>query len=302
VSGGIGLALWLNSFVLAGAPAAVRTYVVIVGVNDSLDEGVAPLHFADDDAAKYHRFFEGVADRSFLLTTFDAESRAAYPDLVDRAKAPTRAELDRTLDELGLLTAEDSAKSRRTVVYFIYVGHGGRQRDGQGYVTLADGRLFRSDLTRLLLDRPTSPTWSKPDLLHVIIDACAAYYMVKTGSGELVAMPEGYEAFLNALFAPLAPERYPFAGFLLATFGGEKTHEWAKVHGGVFSQLLLEGLSGAADADDDHVVTYAEIGAYLSSHSETLGDSRARLHVTVMPPPALTHAPLFTLDHGQPRQ
>src|SRR5207245_10714597 len=115
-----------------------------------------------------------------------------------------RAGLEQAIDEVGALVAEDKANDRRSVMYFIYVGHGARQPDGQGYVTLADARLSRGDLNQLLLDRPSTLTWSRPDLLHVIIDACAAYYMVKTGGADLVAVPEEYDGYFDSLFAPRA--------------------------------------------------------------------------------------------------
>jgi hypothetical protein len=237
-----------------------------------------------------------------LLTAFDAETRATYPDLIDLATPPDRANVGRALDELGALAADDKAKGRRSVMYFIYIGHGARRPDGQGYVTLADTQLTRNDLSRLLLDRPNTSTWSKPDSLHVIVDACAAYFLVKTGGRDLIPMPDEYQGQFDALFDSQSPTRYPFAGFLLATSGDVQVHEWDGYRAGVFSHLVRAGLSGNADTDGDGIVSYAEMREYLAARSEEIADPRARLHVAVMPPPGSARAPLFTLDRGEPRR
>ncbi len=302
----------LAALAVAGAPASSsaqgalskqRTYAIVVGVNTSMDDGVAPLRYADDDAAKYARLFSSFADRIYLLTVFDADSRATYADLLPMARVPDRAGLVRAIDEVGALAARDRQQGLSPVVYFVYTGHGARAKDsGEGYVNLTDARLTRSDLRQLLLERPNSPTWSRPDLLHVFIDACSAYYLVRDRGADLVAMPEGYEEHLATLFAPKGSDRFPWAGFVLATTGDAKVHEWEAYRGGVFSHLIRSGLTGAADIDLDGRVTYAELGAFVAAASGEIRDPRARINVTVIPPPANALAPLTEREWFRPRQ
>ncbi|MFN7135655.1 MAG: hypothetical protein ACK4N5_26520, partial [Myxococcales bacterium] len=65
----------------ASAAAETRSYALVVGVNTSNDAGVPALKYADDDAAKYARLFDGFTEQTTLLTVFDPESRGAYPEL-----------------------------------------------------------------------------------------------------------------------------------------------------------------------------------------------------------------------------
>jgi hypothetical protein len=302
---------WVVAAVLLTAsvcPAAAspisreRVYAIVVGVNTSMDDGVAALRYADDDAAKYARLFQSFADRIFLLTVFDADSRSTYADLSPMARVPDRAGLTRVIDEVGALAARDRAAGFSPVVYFVYTGHGARAKDGEGYVNLTDARLTRSDLRKLLLERESSATWARPDFLHVFIDACSAYYLVRDRGADLVAMPEGYEEHLATSFAPRGSDRFPWVGYVLATTGDAKVHEWEAYRGGVFSHLIRSGLTGAADIDLDGKVTYAELGAFVAAASGEIRDPRARINVTVIPPPANALAPLSERERFRPRQ
>lgn len=279
-----------------------RVYAVIVGVNGSQDEGVAPLKFADDDAAKYARLFEAVADRIWLLTVLDVDSRTPYADLVRVARIPDQVGLWRTIDEVGYQVAQDRSRGQTTAVYFVYTGHGARAKDGQGYVNLTDARLTRNEFHKLLLEREHSGLWARPDVLHVFIDACSAYFLVSDRGADLTASSEGYEQHLSALFAPRGSDRFPYAGFMLATTGDAKVHEWEAYRGGVFSHLIRSGLTGAADVDLDGAVTYAELGAFVAAASGEIRDPRARINVTVIAPPASPDATLVARDRFKPRQ
>lgn len=285
------------------AEAAVKSYALVVGVNTSVDAGVARLHFADDDAAKYARLFDRAADQTTLLAVFDAESRLVYQDLAARARVPERLELERAVAALRAAAARDHAEGHEVVVYFAYVGHGARAADGEGYVNLSDGRLTRRDLHRLLIEQPADPA-ARFDTLHVIVDACSAYFVVHDRGAGLSRADEDYSGHMGELFGSSGAqaERTPHVGFLLATTGDVKVHEWSAYRGGVFSHLVRSGLSGAADVDLDGRVTYAELGAFIAAASGTIKDPRARVDVTVTPPPARTAAPLTDRNRFRPRQ
>ncbi|MGC4117443.1 MAG: caspase family protein [Myxococcales bacterium] len=295
----------LTLLVAVPAQAAVRTYALVIGVNTSVDPGVASLKFADDDAAKYARLFDRIADSTTLLTVFDADSRFVYKDLAERALVPDRATLSKALTDLRVAAVKEHAAGNQIVVYFAYVGHGARDKSGEGYVNLTDQKFLRSDLRKLVIEQPANPA-ARFDTLHVIVDACSAYFVVHdrggTGPG-LTPATEDYSARMGELFgAGTAPEKTPTVGFLLATTGDVKVHEWSAWRGGVFSHLVRSGLSGAADVDLDGKVTYPELGAFIAAASGNIRDPRARVDVTVSPPPAKSDAALSDRNKFQPRQ
>ncbi|HEY3444713.1 MAG TPA: caspase family protein [Myxococcales bacterium] len=286
------------------ARAAVKTYALVIGVNTSVDPGVASLKYADDDAAKYARLFDRIADSTTLLTVFDADSRLVYKDLADRALVPDRATLNKALTDLRVAAVKEHAAGNQIVVYFAYVGHGARDKSGEGYVNLTDQKFLRTDLRKLVVDQPNNPA-ARFDTLHVIVDACSAYFVVhdRGGGPGLTPATEDYSARMGELFgAGTSPEKTPTVGFLLATTGDVKVHEWSAWRGGVFSHLVRSGLSGAADVDLDGKVTYAELGAFIAAASGNIRDPRARVDVTVSPPPAKADAPLSDRNRFQPRQ
>lgn len=293
----------LSALAATDARAAVKTYALVVGVNTSVDPGVAGLKFADDDAAKYVRLFDRIADSTTLLTVFDADSRLVYKDLAERALVPDRATLNKALTELRVAAVQEHAAGNQIVVYFAYVGHGARDKGGEGYVNLTDQKLLRTDLHKLVIDQPANPA-ARFDTLHVIVDACSAYFVVHDRGGPgLTPAAEDYSARMGELFgAGTSPEKTPNVGFLLATTGDVKVHEWSAWRGGVFSHLVRSGLSGAADVDLDGRVTYPELGAFIAAASGNIRDPRARVDVTVSPPPARTDASLSDRDRFQPRQ
>ena len=220
-------------FAAPDAQAAVKSYALVVGVNSSVDDGVASLHYADDDAAKFARLFDRLTDQTILLTVFDEDSRLLYQDLAARARAPQRAQLERAINELREAAVREHAAGNQVVVYFAYVGHGARTKEGEGYVNLADGRLTRTDLHRLLIDPPAKPA-AAFDTLHVIVDACSAYFVVHERGAGVSKADGDFSGRMGELFGSTAsPEKSPQVGYLLATTGDAKVHEWSAYRGGV---------------------------------------------------------------------
>ncbi|MGI5862977.1 MAG: hypothetical protein ACOX6T_13075 [Myxococcales bacterium] len=293
------LALLLSA---SPARAETRTLAVVLGVNTSVDPGVATLKYADDDAAKYVRLFDRLAGETTLLTVFDAESRLVYDDLARRARIPDKHQLKRAIADLRAKVRAVHEAGEQAEVYFVYIGHGARERDGEGYVNLVGEKLTRTELHRLVLSPPEDPL-ERPDAMHVIIDACSAYFVVHDRGAGLTPAEEDYSGRMGELFgAASATESYPHVGFVLATSGDVKVHEWSAYRGGVFSHLVRSGLSGAADIDLDGRVTYPELGAFIAAASGAVKDPRARLEVTVTPPPARAEAALSDRNDFRPRQ
>ena len=73
-------------------------------------------------------------------------------------------------------------------------------------------------------------------------------------------------------------------GYLLSTSVTGETHEWAGFEAGVFSHEVRSGLYGAADADNDGVVTYAEIAAFVTRANASIVNDRFRPQIIARAP------------------
>src|ERR1041384_4480010 len=128
---------------LAVAVAApVHRHVVVVGVNTSVDPTIAPLSYADDDAARDAETFAGSGSLR-VLSVLDAETQRVFPDVAATAHAPTRAEFDAAIS--GAF-ADIKADTSEADFVLVVVGHGGVDDGGEGYVSLLDAKLTRTSL------------------------------------------------------------------------------------------------------------------------------------------------------------
>lgn len=278
----------------AGAvDAPVRPFraAVIVGVNAPFDETQSKLRYADDDAARYAELLGPAADHLELLTVLDAESQGLFPAAAARARIPTVAGLDAALERARAAARAARRDGRRAELYFVYVGHG-RVRGGEGEVRLLRGALDRSGLTDRVLRDETF------DRKHLMVDACSAYLLVNArGEGDADDVDVAFERFL----AGQTLDAFPDVGAVLATSGAGPTHEWSRYQGGVFSHELRSALAGAADADGDARVDYAEVEAFLAAANVEVPVLKGRPAVFVHPPRVERAAALGVLDAGLPR-
>lgn len=271
-----------------GGPRA-RAHVVIVAHNASADGSLAPLRYADDDGARYAELFGLMSPNVALLSVMDVETQRLHPSLAGVARAPTRAELGRTLDRTFGAIEADNAAGHRTALYFVYVGHGSVGDDGEGAVHLADGHFTRADLYHQILAR------SPATVNHLVIDACNAYLMVARRGGD-AAMEDALQSFLRKE----GLDRYPNTGVLLSTSMAKEVHEWSRFSAGIFSHELRSALAGAADVDGDRKVTYAEARAFIAAANARVDNPAARLDVFARAPAIHLDEPL--LDRGALRE
>lgn len=130
---------------------------------------------------------------------------------------------------------------------------------------------------------------------RVIIDACQSYYVAfGRGSGARRTPYEG--RFLPRTI----PAEREDTGFLLSTSSDRDSREWARFQAGVFSYELRSGLRGAADADVDGQITYAELAAYLDSVNAEVENPRHRPDHTVRAPGRDTELAAPILDWQRP--
>ena len=279
------------------APPPAR-FVVVLGYNGAAGDERPQLRYADDDAARFFlQTFPG-AERAWLLTTFDTESARAFGALAEQATAPTSQQLARVLGEASWLIRKARQQGRGTELVFYFAGHGDVSPGGEGYVVLADGGFTRSDLDAQVVQA------SPADVNHVLLDACASYFMVSRGDGATSERVPLTPDLLDVLKSPAGPAtRDPGAwsrtGVLVSTSSAAEVHESAEVGGGVFSYLLRSALAGGADSNGDGVVEYSEAAAFVAAAGAALDDPRARLRIHARAPVQRPHTALVDLrDSG----
>ena len=271
------------ALMLASASSKPEVHALIVANNSSLRPELESLQFADDDGARYFELLGLIADRVTLLSVLDASTQSLHPEAAAVARAPSRAELDAALGATFSALERARAAGRRTIFYFVYVGHGSLDDRGEGVVHLADGYFSRGDLYRRVLKR------SPATVNHVIVDACNAYLLVAQRGEDSSALDRALTQFLDEE----SLVSYPNTGFLLATSKAANVHEWSQFSAGIFSHEVRSALIGAADVGGDGSVTYAEVQAFVSAANAAVKHPSARLEVFGQPPRVHRREPLF---------
>jgi hypothetical protein len=260
---GLFFVLFVPGRARAGEDASRATFALIIGSNQSVDANLAPLRYADDDAARYLDLFRLLGARTYLLTRLDENTRALHPQAAAEAQDPRKANYDAAVQQLIADVTQASQRGVETLVYFVYAGHGNVQ-NGTGYVTLEDLRISGSDLARLFERVPATR-------IHVIADACGSYFLAygRGPGGERRPLSEGFS---------LGPALLSDAriGLLLSTSSARESHEWEAFQAGVFSHEVRSGLYGAADADGDGQVSYREIASFVARANAKVPNERFR--------------------------
>lgn len=271
----------------ADATTGRATFALVIGANRSVDTELAPLKYADDDAARYLDLFRLLGARTYLLARLDDNTRRIHPQAAAEALEPRKASLDAAVAQLTADVAQAASRNVETVVYFVYAGHG-NVRNGQGYITLEDARLGGADLAAIFAKLQTKR-------IHVIVDACASYFLAY-GRG-----PGGQRRAVAGFSASHELTGDPRVGLLLSTSSARESHEWEAFQAGVFSHEVRSGLYGAADADGDGVVSYREIAAFVARANASVPNERYRPDVHTRVPPDGDDA-LFDLKKARKRR
>jgi hypothetical protein len=246
---------------LTGEPA---TLAIVVGNNRSSKPGRPPLHYADDDAAKYFHLFSALTGEgdTLLLTELDRDTARLFPELLGRSRPPTGVELRAAGEALGRRAAALQAAGRPVRLYFVFAGHGDVEA-GQGFIELTDGPFTADDLQELLQGVAATET-------HVILDSCNAYFVVnprKPGGQRFVTPQDAAERLAR---------RLPDVGVFLSTSAQAETFEWSELQAGIFSHAVRSGLLGAADANGDGLVSYQELAGFVETAAAGIRNPRYR--------------------------
>jgi hypothetical protein len=264
---GAGALLW--SAVAAPQPGAVARFAIVLANNTAPD--VATLQYADDDALAVHRLLLDAGIDSRLLVSVDRATRQAHPSLASDTPATAHNLLAQsTAVRAALLRAQQAGA--RTEFYFFFSGHGDVDA-GEGYIRLEDQRFSRGDLHQLLRSLGA-------DRNHVIVDACSSWFMVSSKN----AQGDRREPFDPALLARQVPLELGNTGFILSSAADRESHEWSRLGAGILSHEVKSGLRGAADANLDGQVSYAELAAFLQAANASITQPRLRPEPFVAPP------------------
>jgi hypothetical protein len=282
----------------ASSPAAAKTrvYAMVIAQNRSLDPGVKPLRYADDDGVKDWELLSLYADKSSLFVLLDDDTARMHPDASEMAEVPRKQAIFDRLAQYNQMMAADAARGDDPELFFVYAGHGDVDASGQGYVNLFDGKLTRGELFHDVV----AP--SKARFVHVIIDACKSYFMVNSRGGkrnwvddQVPAEEDRSDQQIKAFLAAEELANYPRAGVIVATSGDQDTHEWARYQSGILSHELRSALSGAADVNGDGRVEYSELRAFLAAANARVRNPEARIEAFARPPALDRHHALVDL-------
>jgi hypothetical protein len=252
----------------AEAPSA--RFALIIGVNRSGKRDLAPLRYADDDAARYHDLFRLLGASTHILARMDANTKRLHPQATAEAVPPRRAELERTVRRIAAEIQRAKRKGIRTTLYFVYAGHGDLEGE-EAAILLEDQRLNAARLAALF-ERIGANS------VHLLVDACHSGLLAQSRG------PGGKRRPLRG-FSQAGPlVKNPRIGMLLSTSSGRESHEWEAFQAGVFSHEVRSGLYGAADANHDGRVSYREIAAFVDRANAAIPNERFRPDVYARPP------------------
>jgi hypothetical protein len=275
----------------ATAAEETRTFALVVTNNRSSSLSMPDLQYADDDGARYYRLFRSVADADnvVLLTTFDRASAAAYPELLDVAKAPTKTAVESAARRIAAAVQSARKAGARTTFYFVYAGHGDVEQ-GRGTIDLEDGRVDGQFLERAIIE--TIPA----DTKHVLLDSCDSFFVLnpRKPGGRRWATPKDMALGFS--------KRHPEVGLFLSTNSDAEVFEWSELESGVFSHELRSGLSGAADVDGDGNVSYAEAAGFVDQANQRITRDNLRPHIYFRGPNGESTSPLFSPGKARGRR
>jgi hypothetical protein len=260
-------------------PSRSDVYAVIVGYNGAA-EGLPGLRFADDDAVRFSLLLSGFAPdaagaRVALLTRVDEESRrglTAAGLVVRPTGPPTRSALQAALADVGRALAARPPGAPPPTFYFVYAGHGlaGRillEPEAGEATTGLTGHELQAAVAELGRAAPGLRS-------YLFLDACRSQslFTERGGDGGAALGPD-LSAEIEALERRAAATASSI-GVLTAAFAGKSAGEVRALGAGYFSHVLASGLAGAADADGDERVTFAELAAFVAYNTERLGAQR----------------------------
>jgi len=282
----LGLFVLVLSREAPAAPRAVERFAIVIGNNHSRNSAGPVLRYADDDAVATHRLLQTAGVQSFLLVTLDDDSRRMYPELTPNGP-PSGKAIETTFVTLSERIRKAAQRGHETELLFFYSGHGDVE-GGEGFVTLEDDKLTRRQLFALLSSSLATRN-------HVFIDACKSYFLAFDRGPGGRRTPYSGELLTESI-----PAELKNTGFVLSTSSDRDSHEWERYQGGILSHELRSALHGAADANLDGSINYAELGAFLTVANGAIKNPRFRPDFLVRPPGGNLERTILSWRGGAP--
>lgn len=271
----------------AEPPPKRTVFALVVTNNHGSELGRPDLHYADDDGVKYAELFRMIAPEQnvHLLTELDRDTETLAPHLKGTLTAPTKAAVERAKDAIARDVKAAIARGEQVDFYFVFAGHGDVDQ-GKGFLVLRDGRFTADEMETLLKAIPATKS-------HVILDSCNSFFVLsaRKPGGRRVPVPEDAVRSLR--------DRLPTVGVFLSTSAEAEVFEWAELGAGVFSHAVRSGLMGAADANQDGVVSYDELKAFIQVATSKVKNPLYRPKVFASGPSHSGSDPLFRLTDAR---
>ncbi|HEX2660009.1 MAG TPA: hypothetical protein VHU40_17115, partial [Polyangia bacterium] len=229
--------------------------------------------FADDDAVRFALLFKGLdaaphPSHVWLLSDLDAETTAGLTRAGLTAPprtAPTRTALFAALADVSHALAARPGKP--ATLYIVYAGHGLKGRillkpEGAPEAAIT-GTELRAAVAELAHTAPALRT-------YLFFDACRSQSLFTERGADPELGPDLSDQ-AGELEARAGAVRI---GVLTAAASTKPAGEVGELGAGYFSHVLASGLAGAADADGDDVVSFAELAAFVAFNTERLTGQR----------------------------
>jgi len=253
------------------AKQGTQTLALIVGWNGG-GFGLPTLRYADDDALRFATILQDEPSapqpaKIVVLTELDADTQArvaSSPLPFAIAGAPTRA---RVLSAFDNLAKEMAASTDAQHVFVIYAGHGLTNRlllaPEQGETAALSGHELRAAVARLSAANPNAE-------ISLFVDACRSQSLFTTRGEEGLDGPDMSEAIGNLEGRSLGSH----VGVITAATSGKPAGEIKRLESGYFSHVLLSGIVGGADANQDDRISFGELAAFVAFHTQSMMGQR----------------------------
>jgi len=216
------------------------------------------------------------------LTELDRDTQRLFPSL--HPAPPSRANVQAAAAAIAHDVAAAIHAGDQVDFYFVFAGHGDVDH-GRGFIELTDGAFTGTDLEQLLAAIPATRA-------HVILDSCNSFFMItpRSPGGRRITTPRDAAAGLV--------QRRPNVGVFVSTSAEAEVFEWSELQSGVFSHAVRSGLAGAADANGDGIISYAELRAFVDTATADVPNAAFRPKVFARGPGGDDAASLFAATTG----
>jgi hypothetical protein len=213
-------------------------YILSIGVSQYADSSITNLRYAANDARSIVAAFKAQEGRRFGRV-----NSLIIADGGDRE--PTSDNIRDGMDFLANAGVND-------VMVLFLSGHGGTDNRGNFFFLPGDTAFNQDGTPRRASIIPNSDLQDVldfPGQKLVFIDSCYSGGIAGVGGVD-------NERLINSLM-----ENAPV--IFTSSSKTEQSWEWESARLGLFTHVLIEGLSGAADANGDRNITIVELGEYV---------------------------------------